>query len=147
MALDLAQMLEGFERGYFPLEKDAEDADPFDSDNAYHCKAAMEMILDTLRRGSLFRVTFGMLVVCDPRNEMIDPNLSYLEHHPDAKWAREQREGLLDALRDAFGHVDRDTHCNTHAQIESVLKREAAYGLFRYLAGGGWLPFTRGPQA
>lgn len=156
MALDLSRMLEDFEGGYFPLPKDSDDdeAEHFDSDKGEHCRRAMEMILDTIRRGSIFRVTFGMLVMCDPRNEMLDPALSYLEHHPDAKWAREQRAELVDALDDALPMVvdcaftgrclleDVETD-ETVLRIRAILSREAAYGLIRYLAGGGWLPFVR----
>lgn len=150
MALDLSRMLEDFEGGYFPLPKDSDDdeAEHFDSDKGEHCRRAMEMILDTIRRGSIFRVTFGMLVMCDPQNELIDPNLSYLEHHPDAMWAREQHYDLVTSLaiaRDLL-KVQVSPASPAAAQVmffEKLLHKQFAHALFRYLAGGGWLPFVR----
>ena len=158
MANDLAGMLESFERGYFPLLKDNDDSDEpqesrfFDRDDGRHCVEAMEMILDALRRGSLFRVTFGMLLLLDPRNEVVDPALSHIEHHPEAKWAREQRGELVEALRAVMG-----TTIIRNAQgfmakgfgtkhpdgiairtAETTLDKEAAFGLFRYLSGGAF---------
>lgn len=139
MALDLSQLLESLEQGYFPVEEGSdEESDPFNESRADDCKKAIELIFDVLGRGSLFRVTFGMTVLLDPRNELIDPALSHLEHHPDAKWAREQRDGLLDALQIAFCHVDSHTHCNDHAKVSAAIAKESAYGLIRYLAGGAF---------
>lgn len=85
MAIELAQMLEGFERGHFPLPENAEEAEDFDCDDHVDCVEAMHLILDILQRGSLFRVVFGMSVLLDPKNEAIDHSLDYLEHHPKVR--------------------------------------------------------------
>lgn len=148
MAIDLARMLESFEHGYFPSDEDAEESETFNCHDKYECERAMELILDKMREGSLFRVVFGMLVLLDPKNELVDPALSYLEHHPDAKWAREQRGDLIEVLGEALPMVEDDVFKyegldaiatdETVVRIRRVLAREAAYGLIRYLAGGAF---------
>lgn len=95
MALELASMLEGFERGHFPVDEDAEDYEPFYDDNPEHCLRAMEMILYKLQLGSLSRVVFGMSVLLDPKNEAVDPACDYLENHPKVRMHNE----LVEALR------------------------------------------------
>jgi hypothetical protein len=42
----------------------------------------MQKILEAARKGSLFRVVFGMAVVLDPRNELLDPDADTIERHP-----------------------------------------------------------------
>lgn len=95
MAIELGQMLEGFERGYFPSDEDAELSDTFNRNDEFECARAMEMILDKLRDGSLFRVVFGMSVLLDPKNEAVDPDCDYLEHHPKVR----MHDELVEALR------------------------------------------------
>lgn len=119
MALDITQMLESFERGFFPLTDDMDRTECFDSDSGEDCRRAMEMILDAMKKGSLYRVTFGMIVLLNPKNEAIDHSLDYLEHHPKVR----VHDELVEALRVAFGHVDRDTHGNDHAMVASVLAK------------------------
>lgn len=94
MALDLCQMLEGFERGHFPPGDDGE-ADDFCIDLGSHCQSAMDKILEKLKEGSLFRVVFGMTVLLNPKNEAIDHSLDYLEHHPKVR----MHDELVEALR------------------------------------------------
>lgn len=144
MANDLAGMLESFERGYFPLLKDNDDSDEpqesrfFDRDDGRHCVEAMEMILDALRRGSLFRVTFGMLLLLDPSNEMVDPDLSYLEVHPKSKHARESYGELVAALHYIATEGDMTAPEKMKWAAIDVLEKQYAYGLIRYLAGGAF---------
>ena len=95
MALELGQMLEGFERGYFPADEDNEASDTFNRHDEAACERAMELILDKLREGSLFRVVFGMSVLLDPKNEAVDPDCDHLEHHPKVR----MHDELVDALR------------------------------------------------
>ena len=65
-------------------------------------------LLDGLRRllnqGSISRVIWGMAVICDPANEIIDPDADTLEAHPrldaaanDAERYRWLRERLMAA--------------------------------------------------
>ena len=66
------------------LEGD-EDSEPFDRDDDEQCGRALRHLLDTVNRGSLFRVAWGMSVMLDPRNRCVDPDADVIEHHPDAK--------------------------------------------------------------
>lgn len=95
MALELASMLEGFEQGYFPGNDDDEGAELFNDGSPDDCLRAMEMILYKLQLGSLSRVVFGMSVLLDPKNEAVDPDCDYLEHHPKVR----MHDELVEALR------------------------------------------------
>ena len=85
MAMDLANALESLGRyRYFPQAMGApgaDDGESFDEDDAEDCKRALGNLLGLVARGSLFRVVFGMAVVCDPRNEVVDPDADTLEVH------------------------------------------------------------------
>lgn len=95
MALELVGMLEGFERGHFPVGEADEEYEAFYDDNPEHCLRAMELILYKLQLGSLSRVVFGMSVLLDPKNEAVDPDCDYLEHHPKVR----MHDELVEALR------------------------------------------------
>jgi hypothetical protein len=85
MAMDLCTALESFERyRCFPeaMRPDPDDLAPFDADNGEHCREAMEHLLTLVRSASLMRVVYGMAVVVDPRNEVVDPDADTLEVHP-----------------------------------------------------------------
>ena len=55
----------------------------------------VEFMVRAHERGGLFRVVWGMQVLLDPRNEIVDPALDYLEHHPKHADAA----ALADSLR------------------------------------------------
>lgn len=101
MANELAGILDSLEKGWVPQKLEAQIEDGlFDQDDPEHLKAAMALILNTLEKGSLFRVVFGMAVLCAPENKCIDPDADTLEEHPDHVKDREQRDELLaDAKR------------------------------------------------
>jgi hypothetical protein len=67
--------------------REGSEIEPFDSHNDEQCGRALRHLLDTVERGSLFRVVMGMAVVLDPRNHCVDPNADTLEHHPMMKAA------------------------------------------------------------
>jgi hypothetical protein len=104
MALDLASMLEGFERGYFPPGDDGE-ADDFCIDLGSHCQSAMDKILEKLTEGSLFRVVFGMAVLLEPKNKAVDPDKYYIDHHPETIRAREMHDKMVIALKSAHAVI------------------------------------------
>lgn len=83
-ASEVTSMLGDLEKGYMPTPRGETSLDTefFDRDDAKDCKRALGMLLDAAAKGSLFRVTFGMLVVCDPRNELLDPDADTIEKHP-----------------------------------------------------------------
>ncbi|WP_264840966.1 hypothetical protein [Burkholderia cenocepacia] len=81
-ALDVSNIIEQLEQGYMPSTDESDELERFDSDDREQCKRALSAILDAAEKGSLFRVTFGMTVVLDPRNELLDPAADTLELHP-----------------------------------------------------------------
>lgn len=99
MACDLAGALEALEyhfgatfpEGMFPTDAEGNPVLPpelrgemrFDSDNATHCKLALNYLLElTGGRARLFRVVMGAVVMLDPSNALVDPSLDYIDHHP-----------------------------------------------------------------
>lgn len=87
MAMDLSTALESLGRHRtMPAENPdnlSEEAVSFDRDDAEDCKKALNKVLDIASGGSLFRVIFGMVVLLDPRNKVLDPNSDILAVHPD----------------------------------------------------------------
>lgn len=66
------------------LEGDRERED-FDRDDDAQCGRAMRYLLDLVDRGSLGRVVWGLAVVLDPRNKLVDPEADTIEHHPERR--------------------------------------------------------------
>jgi len=52
----------------------------------------VEFALRAHERGGLFRVVWGMQVLLDPCNEVVDPNLPHLELHPKHEQAAKDRD-------------------------------------------------------
>ncbi|MBW7903812.1 MAG: hypothetical protein H3C26_20275 [Rhodocyclaceae bacterium] len=112
MANELAWLLEALEKRCLPevLSEQFGD-DEFDIDNPEHVREAMGLILRTLRKGSLFRVTFGMLVLLDSDNEIVDPDARTLEVHPKferCEQARQHLEAVVRRLVDIMERSDLD---------------------------------------
>lgn len=91
MAIDLANVLEDIERGFFPtkLQEDevaqSEEVEWIDTNDRQQYERLVFGLQKLLDKGSLFRVVFGMAVICDPKNECIDPDADCIEHHPKRK--------------------------------------------------------------
>jgi len=89
-AVVLAGILEDLEDGQFPRDAngdwDEDGPDRFDEDDPDHVRALLER-LD--RIGDLWRVALGYSVLTDPKNAVINPDLSYLELHPRLLEGRE----------------------------------------------------------
>jgi hypothetical protein len=81
-ALKVSRILEDLDRRYMPSDGDSEELEFFDRDDAEQCQKIVGMLLDATRYTSLFRVVFGMAVVLDPRNELLDPDADTIEMHP-----------------------------------------------------------------
>jgi hypothetical protein len=65
---------------------DTEYFDPCDSEQCIRVVAYLRELAD---RASLMRVVFGMTVLLDPRNKIVDPDADTLEHHPETVAALE----------------------------------------------------------
>lgn len=108
MAMKLANALDDITRGYFPERFIDLDGDPhgieiperIDTDDAAQYERLIDGLRELLRQGSIFRVIWGMAVVCDPANECIDPDADTIEHHPKRQQLEQQVTELI-AERDA----------------------------------------------
>lgn len=106
MAMKLANVLEDIEKGYFPEKFIDLDTDPhdieiperIDTDDSAQYERLIDGLRDLLRKGSIFRVIWGMAVVCDPSNECIDPDADCIEHHPKRQRLEKQVEDLINKL-------------------------------------------------
>jgi len=101
MAMKLCTALEWLERGDMPTDArapDEEGSEEFDSEDVEHCYRAMKEVLRIVRRGSIGRVVFGMYVLLDPANKLVDPDADTLERHPDDIAADKDAERYRSAL-------------------------------------------------
>jgi len=105
MALELSRFVEDLVDGMCPKQacKDPESDDIEwleDDPDEQHIRI-ISALQGIARKGSIFRVTFGMSVLVDPRNELIDPAVDTLEPHPKIERLAEQIEALTKE-RDAY---------------------------------------------
>jgi hypothetical protein len=95
MAMDLANVLDDIERGYFPTklsdDPSSDETEWLDTNDREQYARLVFGLKLMLNRGSIFRVIWGMAVVCDPDNKCIDPDADTIEHHPE----RQQMEDAL----------------------------------------------------
>ena len=64
-------------------QRDEDEAERFSLDDEEQCRRVLEYLIRLTRSASLFRVTFGMTVLLDARNKIVNPDADTLEHHPD----------------------------------------------------------------
>ncbi|WP_277080781.1 hypothetical protein [Thauera propionica] len=113
VAMDIANIVGALENRYRPALVFGDDDEELflDMDSAADLRAVVEKVRELALRGSLFRVVWGMAVLLDPSNEVVDPDADHLEIHPkisameaDAaryRLLRAHRPGLLlDMLED-----------------------------------------------
>lgn len=77
-AMDLRDAFECIEGGCDPENEEHE----FNIEDRDDCQRALKHMLGIYQRGSLMRVVFGMSVLLDPRNQIVDPDLPHLQLHP-----------------------------------------------------------------
>ena len=56
--------------------------DRFDCDDDKQCGTVLRHLLAIAKNANLMQVTFGMTVLLDPGNKMVNPDADTLEHHP-----------------------------------------------------------------
>ena len=108
MAMELSRFVEDLVDGMCPKQACADPASDDiewleDDPDQQHLKI-ISALQGIVRKGSIFRVTFGMSVLIDPRNELVDPDADTLEPHPKIGILADQVEALTaerDALKDA----------------------------------------------
>lgn len=122
-SMKVCNALEAFEKGYWPegIERDDEN-ERFDADDGEHASAALHHLRAITARTSMFRVCFGMTVLLDPRNKMVDPTADTLEQHPI------KRE-LLDSLQalEVFMPRDGEGANETFERVAEVFHRATGY--------------------
>lgn len=95
MAMKLCSALEALDRRFFPEGAEGNnDPEDFDRDNDEHCGMALRHVLDILQGGSIGRVIWGMYVMLDPSNKVVDPDADTLEDHPETVSAFEDAKRL-----------------------------------------------------
>ncbi len=101
MAIELSNALEALSGHWgaampekIAKELPGEEFERFSLDEPDDCRRVCEYLIGLTRSASLFRVVFGMTVLLDPRNKIVDPNADTLEYHPEVVAA-------LAAVRDA----------------------------------------------
>lgn len=93
MAMKLCSALEAMDRRFFPDGAEGEnDPEDFDCDDDTHCGQALRHVLDILQGGSINRVIWGMYVMPDPVNKVVDPDAHTLEDHPETLAAMKDAE-------------------------------------------------------
>ncbi|MCO6057352.1 hypothetical protein NG726_11790 [Pseudomonas sp. MOB-449] len=83
-AQQVASFLESLIKGYLPdcISSAPDEIDWLDLGDHDQLRRIVEALIEIAGKGSMFRVTFGMEVLLDPRNELLDPNADTLELHP-----------------------------------------------------------------
>ncbi len=150
MALKLCSALEAMDRRFFPDGAEGEnDPEDFDCDDDAHCGQALRHVLDILQGGSIGRVIWGMYVMLDPENKVVDPDADTLEDHPetvaamnDAERYRKIRRGQHWSVIDGIGDTLRAEALD--AAVDSVPTLPANAQVVRRGAAGGASERTEG---
>jgi hypothetical protein len=89
MAIELCNALDALGNRLIPCMpeaveqlRDGDEMERFDSDDDEQCGRALRHLLEIADRGSLMRVIWGMGVLLDPANRVVDPDADTLQHHP-----------------------------------------------------------------
>lgn len=111
MALDLCGILESVEKGFKPVAAtengDDEDAE-FDRDNPDDCRAVLNLIIDTLRTGSIGRVIWGMAALVNPESKLLDPDADIIKPHPSLSNRQQRQVEILQWANATFGTATAD---------------------------------------
>ena len=93
----LGMMNDVFEIDQYPRGLDGEfsedDPDYFDEDNDDHLRAFYRRLREVFRQqpGGMNRVIFGMEVLLNPKNRIVDPDQDVLAFHPLITWKDEPK--------------------------------------------------------
>lgn len=94
-SLEMCRALESLENGYLP-----DEMTPGDDGVAYyadeHAEQVIEHLVGIAKRASIFRVCFGMTVLLDPENNIINQKSSSLELHPRLALCSKVCQGIAD---------------------------------------------------
>ena len=99
-AIGICSALEAIDRGFMPEGFDTDDGDraDFDIDDGRDCRNVLVHLLDLVGNGSIERVVWGMFILLDPENKLLDPNVDHLALHPDLSDAGQMRKERDEAI-------------------------------------------------
>lgn len=85
MAMTLANYLDAIDRHHMPdaLSQDPDSIEWLDTADREQYARLVHGLQHLLAKGSISRVIWGMVVICDPANECLDPAADTIEHHPE----------------------------------------------------------------
>lgn len=79
--MDLCNLLDALREGFMPDGIRLEEGESlFDHQSSIHLRALYHRLMELERRGSLFRVVFGMQTIMS--NNLLDPSVDHLAVHP-----------------------------------------------------------------
>lgn len=138
MAMKLANYCDAISRGHMPdaLSLDAESIEWLETSGNDQFERLREGLTRLLNQGSIFRVVFGMAVLCDPKNRAIDPDADTLEEHPyfvRAERERDELQALLVRASASLGAFTSD-HGWSQADMDTMDSIDAAIARMN---GGG----------
>ena len=130
MALKLCSALEAVDRRFFPEGSEgSNDPEDLDLNDDEHCGQVLRHLHDVLQGGSIGRVIWGMYMLLDPANKLVDPNASTLEAHPEAEAAEKDAERYR-WLRDEAGALSTFTaaywNTRTPEQLDAAIDNAMA---------------------
>lgn len=99
-AIDVARILNDLSRGWFP--SDDEGDHEFDIMDSAHCRKALDILIGISDECSLMRAAMTTLVLCDPNNKAIDPDIDHVDHHPEVKEAMALKERVDSFFKQSF---------------------------------------------
>lgn len=117
MALDLCGILESLERGFMPvtaIDNDNDEDAEFDRDNQDDCRRALNLVIHTLRTGSIGRVIWGMAALVNPESKFLDPEADIIKPHPSLSNRQQRQAEILQWANATFGEA---TASNTGERI------------------------------
>lgn len=136
-ALEVTRILDDLLKRYMPSSGSDEGIVWFDQDDPEQCQIALSTLLDAARKGSMFRVAFGMAVLLDPRNELLDPDADMLARHPkivSAMNARKAgkpagepaRQGTLGSIEEIMALAEKYAKDKVKIRLARVTESSAA---------------------
>lgn len=109
-AIDVALIIDDLSKGWFP--SDDEGDIEFDIMDSADCRKALDILIGISDQCSLMRAAMTTLVLCDPNNKVIDPDIDHVDQHPEVKEAMALKEV---ATRANEWVVSRDTGASSLA--------------------------------
>jgi len=135
-ALAMCRALESLEGGYLPDEMTEGQDEPVWYNESKHAAAVVEFMIGVQKRASLFRVCFGMTVLLDSQNEIVDQELSHLELHPRLRACKSACKGIdtdvLERHYNAGGGIDSAMEeASLKDHVSAVMQRDKLLGVLK----------------